>query len=407
MRSRALFAVLLLVAAPAAAEPVPGVCRFSIMTNHVLAPVDLPLPVPVNGVTAAVTIDPETGRFTFDGASVSIPPYPMAFSEANDIFVFTPATFTGTIDQNGSVVIPGVTFTICTLGTPAGTDCVPGNLCSDDVTTICSPGPGGGTGCSAGAVCQGVCRDDRSRTCAGDADCGPAGCGTGRLVPFTAQLTSDTSTHGDIVVTGSDVDFQTGTVTLVSVDNTPPGAPIVGDSGVAAQQITCTLDPIPVAASLPPPAAWEVKRGKVKLGKVGPVAGDDSLKLAGTFSPIGGVADFAADDLVLTLGTPENLVVSLRVPAGSLKANKKQTRLSLVDTAGTIVVRPPVPGGGTPTHKLKLKRNGSGQYKVTLASKGLSLDALGAPTVASAVEVGIQNATASDTTRITSRSIVF
>jgi hypothetical protein len=404
-RRAALLTLFVVMAARALAEPVPGVCRFDSMVNQVLAPVDIPLPVGVNGVTAAVTIDADTGRFTLDGGSISIPPYPMPFSTANDVLVFDQTVFAGTIDQNGSVVLPGVSFTICTLGTPAGTDCVPGNLCSNDVATICVPGPGGGTGCAVGAVCQGVCRDDRTRSCAGDADCGPAGCGDGRLVRFTADLTTDTSTVGDIVVTGSDVDFATGRLTLVYVDATPPAAPIVGDSGVAAQIITCALDPVPVAAALPPPAVWEVKRGKVKLGKVGPVAGDDTLKLTGTFSPIGGVADFAAEDLLITLGTDTALVTSLRIPAGSLDANAN--RLTLVDAAGVIVVRPPVPGGVAPSHKLKLKRNRSGAYRVTLNSKGLSLDALGGASVVTAVQLGIQNASATDTARTTRRGIRF
>src|SRR5262249_6305225 len=142
--------------APAAGAPQQSVCRFTALQNHVLAPVDLTFPINATGVSANVTIDDSTGSFSLDGGSIVVPPYPMPFSDANDVLVFETRIVPGTIDQSGSVTVPGVNFTICTRGTPAGTDCAPSNMCSNDTSRICIAGAGGGTGCDAPGVCQGV-----------------------------------------------------------------------------------------------------------------------------------------------------------------------------------------------------------------------------------------------------------
>jgi hypothetical protein len=402
IRALLIGSLLLVAARPAASVPVPGTCQFTALANHVLAPVDLNFPIGVAGTSAAVTIDGDAGSFVLDGASITVAPYSMPFSEANDVIDFADASFTGTIDSSGAIALPGVSFTICTMGQPAGTDCVPKNLCSNDTSRICIRGVGGGTGCTAGGVCQGVCRDDRSRTCADDTGCAPGDvCGTGTLVPFTLDLTTGPTSFGDITLVGSPVQFGTGSLTLVGLDNTPPESPIIGDSGITSLVLSCTLAPVPAAATLPAPPAWTVKRGQAKLGKTA-----DSLKLAGTFSPLAGMADFAANDLVVTLGTSAATVLSLRIPAGALEPNANGKVLKLVDTSGRVALTPTPPVGTTAKHKIKLKRKGDG-YQLTLKSTGLVLDGLAGDQVVTALQLGFQNASATRVARSKRRSITF
>jgi hypothetical protein len=368
---------LLFLARPAAAAPVPGTCRVTEMVNRVLAPVDLPFPISTaTGLSVAVTIDPETGAFTLDGGSIVVPPYPMNFSEARDVFDLADETFSGTIDNRGAVVLPGVRFTICTLGTPAGTDCVPSNLCSNDVSRICIRGAGGGAGCAEGGVCQGVCGGNRSRTCASDADCGVGDrCGTGTLVRFSMDLTTGRSTFGTNAVDGSPLDFESGELTLAFVTNTPRESPIVQDTGITSLFLSCVLDPAPDPRRLPAPAGFSVSRGYVRLGPEGSSAAADTLNLTGLFTPLG-VVDFDAEDLVITLGPPGVTLLTLRIPAGSMTPNRKGNRFTLRDGAGVVQVTPSVPGAPPASHVITVKRGRGTRHRVTVVSRGLNLDPL-------------------------------
>jgi len=388
--------------APAAGAPQPSVCRFTSLQNHVLAPVDLTFPINATGVSANVTIDDSTGSFALDGGSIVVPPYPMPFSDANDVLVFENRVVAGTIDRSGSVTVPGVNFTICTGGTPAGTDCVPSNMCSNDTSRICITGAGGGTGCDAPGVCQGVCRDDRTHSCASNADCGPGGfCGTGTLVPFRMDFTTGTSGVGDVTVMGSQLDFATGSISLNFAEPTPAESPIIGDSGITSLLITCTLDPIPAADTLPAPPSWQVLSGKAKLARNGtPGAGDDRLTLKAVFAPLAGQADFTANDLRLTLANGSTTVLVLRVPAGSLRTRGKKL-------LGSAVQVTPAGGGTTPTHTVTLVHR-KDTYKVTVVSKNVDLDDLASATsVVSTVQLGFQSASATEAARATKHGVNF
>jgi len=401
MSSRALsvgLLTLLLLTRSAGAAPVPGTCRLTEMVNRVIAPVAIPIPVPTaTGLTVAVTIDPETGAFTLDGGSIVIAPYRMGNAEARDVFDFVDQTFLGTIDNQGTVILSEVRFTICTLGSPSGTDCVPGNVCSNDVSRICIQLAGEDQGCEAGAVCQGVCRDDRARTCADDADCGPGGrCGNGTLVPFSMDLSTGRSIVGTDFVDGTPLDFSSGELTLAFITKTPREAPIISDTGVTSLFVTCVLEPAPDPATLPPPAGLLVRRGLVRLGREGASAADDTLNLTANFTPLG-VVDLDAEDLVITVGPPDVTLLTLRIPAGSLSANRRGNRFKLRDSSGVVQVTPSVPGAPPARHKITIKRSRGTKHLVTLVSQGLNLDPIVSATpsgggIETAATLGFQRA---------------
>jgi hypothetical protein len=190
-------------------------------------------------------------------------------------------------------------------------------------------------------------------------------------------------------------------MTLTQVGPTPPQTPVVGRDQPTSFFLRCTLDPIPAQAELPPPPAWSAA-GRVSLGRGGATVADDKLSLSGTF--VGGVTDFATEDLVVTLGTPAAAVVTLRIPGGSLKANKRGTRFSLRDRSGVVQVTPPVTG--KVTHKLTVKRTDTG-YTVKLASKRLRLDALGAAQIETAVAFGVKEAATMVATKTRGKTIAF
>ncbi len=394
-----ILALTLLAAAPGRAEVRSGSCQLTTMGNHVLAPVNLTFPIDPGSARARVTVDTANGRFSLDGSSLSIAPYNMPFSQARDIIDFADQTFDGTIDSSGTVTLRSVKFKICTLGIPEGTDCVPSNLCSNDTSRICIVTADGGVGCDGGGICQGVCSNDQARTCAGAADCPGGTCGTGFLVPFNLDLSTGTSTFGDVMVQGVPLDFTTHALTLAGVKNTPPESPIIGDTGISSIFMSCVLD-----VPLPGPPALAVKNGQVHLGKGGASVADDALGLKASFSVPGGI-DFDAQDLVLTLGTATGTVVSLRIPAGSLKANRKQTVFTLRDKSGTVVVSPP--GGVTPVHQIKIVHKGAVEYVIKLASKKLKLDALAGDQVVTSVTAGYPSASTTLQTRTKARALLF
>jgi hypothetical protein len=413
MRERTIgggLAGLVLLAHTAGAHEVPGICRVTEMVNDV---VSFGVVIPIStaaGVDLPVTIDAEEGRFVLDARTVAALPHVNGFSPSGtrDVFDFADEVFAGTIDNAGTVVLPGVRFDVCTaVGSTLapGSDCVPDNLCSNDVSRVCDPAAEGDTGCAGSGVCQGVCSNERARTCAGDGDCAPPGvCGTGRQVPFSMNLSTGTSTFGTFTVRGSALDFATGMLTLNAVTSTAPQSPIVQDTGVTSLRLSCVLDPVPAAAELPAPPGLTVQRGRVKLGRVGAGAADDSLTLTGVFSPLAGEADFAADDLVVTLGPPGVSLLSLRIPAGQLATRGR--RLTLRDTTGVVRVTPSVPGAPPPRHKILLKRARE-RYRVKISSRGLDLDALVAEQVETAVTVGFQSARAVKPARSARRSLRF
>jgi hypothetical protein len=409
MRLLVLFVVAVFVGR-ASAAPVAGVCHLMDMHSHTIVPADLVLPHPVIGPAAAnVTIDAAAGTIEMDGASVTVPPYPMPFSDAHDTFDFDDRVFRGAIDSGGNVTLNDFGYKFCTLGAPAGTVCVPGNLCSNDASMPCISGFVEDNLCPAGGLCQGLCANDPTRSCSIDneaTDCPGSYCGNGYAVPFRGDMTTGTATFQSdegLVLTeqGTKLDFATGVLTLVRVGPSPPQTPIVGRDQPMSFFLKCALDPIPAQAELPRPPSWTAS-GRVILGKGGATVADDKLTLAGTFT--GGATDFAADDLVIMLSAQGATVVSLRVPAGSLKANKRGTRFTLRDRNGVVQVTPPT--GGKVTHKLTIKRTNTG-YTLKLASKKLRLDALGAAQIETAVAFGIKEAAATTVTKPRGKTIAF
>lgn len=400
------FALIVLGAVAGGAEERSGTCQLTSMAEHVLAPVDLGFSVAVGSATAHVTVDPASGKLTFDGSSLTIAPYDIPFSEARDTIDFVDQVFEGTIDGSGTVILPGVKFNICTGGSPAGTDCVPTNLCSNDVSRICIRDPRGDIGCLDGGVCQGVCSNDRSQTCAGDADCPGGVCGNGTLVPFVVDLSTGLSILGDLIVHGAPLDFATHALTLTNIAPTPAESPIVGNGGISSIIISCVLD-VPLDASeLPAFTTLAVKKGQVHLGKGDASAGDDALVLKAVFRIPKGL-DLATQDLNLTLGTPADTVVSFRIPAGALKPNRKKTLFSLVDKSGQVIVRPASAHGATTVHRITIARRKSVEYVITLNSKGLNLDGLMGDHVVTAAVAGFQSASTTSAARTKTRSVVF
>jgi hypothetical protein len=400
----------LLVAASVHAAPQDHTCTLTTLEQQTFSPVALPpFVVPLTGnEDVAVTIDPDTGDFTIDGSALQPLHFRNGFSDAWDVLYFPSEPKAGTIDAAGNIIVPAVEYRVCTFGTcPGGgtaCDCVPSNLCSNDTSRICLPGvTSGDLACEAGGTCQGVCSDDLTKTCANDVDCLPAGfCGTGSMLRLTPDLTTGTATLGNVSLTGSaESAFVDGKIVLVDVFNTSVETPVIGDTGITSVTLGCTLDPVPNGDTLPPPPAWSVKKGTVKLAKEPTGAGDDKLTLKGDFLPLGGEADFAAEDLVVTLGTGDATVVSLRVPAGSLTANKKGTKWKLADKTGSVIqVSPPLPPGSAPSHKLTIKRKKDGQHALALASKNLDLDDLDVEEITSGIIFGFQTPTTTSAVKV-------
>jgi hypothetical protein len=384
----------------AEAQSIPGVCRLSRLWQTAFAPVNLPpFQTIVNGEEIVVGIDPDTGEFVFDMSGIPELAFPNGFSEALDVIQFPQAPATGTIDGGGNIFVPGLEFRVCTFGRACpggggGCTCVPGNVCSNDTSRICLTGVSSGElACEAGGVCQGVCSDDLSKTCAVDDDCLPAGfCGGGNLLRLNVDLTSGRDSLGEFQLVGDTSSvFTDGGITLIDVFGTNVETPVIGDTGITSMTLDCTLDPVPSQGSLPAPPSWGVVRGIVKLGKDGPNAADDKLKLKGTFQPLAGVADFATTDVTFALGVDGTVVSALTIPAGSLSPNKKGTKFKLKDKGGTIVqVSPPLPAGAAPKHKISIKRVKETVYQVAMSSKGLRLDGLNAAAVESTVVFGSQ-----------------
>jgi hypothetical protein len=383
----------------AEAQSVPGICRLTRLWQTAFAPVNLPpFQTIVNGEEVVVGIDPDTGEFTFDMSGIPELAFPNGFSDALDVIRFPQTPATGTIDAGGNIFVPDLEFRVCTFGTcpggGGGCTCVPGNVCSNDTSRLCLAGVASGElACEAGGVCQGVCSDDLAKTCVDNDDCLPAGfCGRGNLLRLNVNLTSGSDALGEFQLVGNAATtFTDGKITLVDVFGTNPETPVIGDTGITSMTLDCTLDPVPSQGSLPAPPSWGVVRGIVKLGKQGPNAADDKLKLRGTFQPLAGVADFATTDVTFALGVDGAVVSALTIPAGTLSANKKGTKFKLKDKDGTIVqVSPPLPAGAAPKHKISIKRVKETVYQVALSSKALSLDGLNAAAVESTVVFGSQ-----------------
>jgi hypothetical protein len=403
--------VLAMTGGGAVAAPVNGTCELTRLWQQTFSPVALPpFVVPLAGQQVGVTIDPDLGSFVVDGSTVPPLHFRNGFSDAWDVITLPRDPVAGTIDSAGNIVVPGFQFRVCTFGVcPGGggdCDCVPGNLCSNDVSRLCLAGATSGElACDAPGVCQGVCSDDQTRSCATDDDCLPVGfCGRGSLLRLTADLTSGTATLDDRQMTGSAASaFVDGKITLVDLFRTSIETPVIGDTGVTSVTIDCTLDPIPDGTSLPPPPAWSVKKGTIKFGAGDPGAADDKLTLTGDFLPLAGVADFDTEDLLVTVGTEAETIVTVRIPAGSLAANKKGTKWKLVDKEGAVVeVSPPLLPGSEPSFKVGIKRKKETIYGLTLAAKNLDLDGLNAATeVATGIIFGFQtpSATVAATTK--------
>ena len=405
-------------AGPAAGAPTTYPCALTSLFNYSLAPVDLLLQGPaLAGKSVSVTIDPVTGAFTLDGASVTLAPYDFPFSDARDVLDLENTVFQGTIDGGGNINLPNFALSFCTSGTPAGTDCVPGNLCSNDLSLPCVPGNGVGSGCSEGGVCQGVCANSPTTTCAGDSACPGSFCGKGRKVPFRIALTTGVAQFGTAATRGAAFDFGTGTLRLTSVGSTPPESPIVGDTGVSAIFIACTIAGPPAPSSMPR-ARWALIKARVKLGKAGPGQADDTLTLRGTVAPIG-ASDFAASGLVLTfavskdpddrpVGLQASVAQQLTIPSGALRGNGTKTKFKLRDKNGSVVVVAPTPiTGAKLSHQLQVVKSKGGGFTLTLVSKGLDLDQLGGATLTSVATMGTEAGAETKTATTPNRKGVF
>lgn len=403
MRGRTMWSLVLaaLLATGASAHEITGTCAVSSMRQDFLAPASLSFPFTLGGSESVpVTIDVDAGTIVADFTQLPLIMFHNGFSSDSEVDTFhtTGGPVTGTIDAEGHVLLPGVTAVNCTQGNcPMGAPCpcVPGNVCSNDTDRVCVVGTSlPDLMCEGGGTCQGVCSDDRTKSCAGDADCAPTGfCGQGLAMRFDADLTTGVGSYGDESKVGVPLDFTTGTMTLVDVMQTAPETFAIGDTGINSFAMTCTLDQIPLAADLPPGPTWAVKKGKVKLGKEGPDGiDDDKLSLKGTLDPAGTVPDFDANDLVLRFDDGTTPIMSLRVPAGSMTANKKGTKLTLKDKTGAVVeVAPPRDPGAVSKHIVKIARKKDGSYFVKVASKGLALDGLDVAQLTTRVVVDVQS----------------
>jgi hypothetical protein len=138
---------------------------------------------------------------------------------------------------------------------------------------------------------------------------------------LTTGLAAVTLSGRDFTTEGKALDFSTGTLRLEG-QGVVMNAPVVGQS-TSGISLSCTLDPIPAQAELPPPWAISV-RGSSKPGKPveGEVVGDRltvKAKLKG-----GAAALDVAQDLFVRLGVGGTDVVVFRAPAGALQAKGKK-----------------------------------------------------------------------------------
>jgi len=384
------------------ASALDSTCTLTSMRQDSLAPATLAFPVPTNGEQLPMTIDEATGAVTVNFGALPIMNFPNGFSDQSelDTIFFQDEPVTGTIDAGGNVVLPHVRGINCTQGKcPGGPPCpcVPGNVCSNDVTRVCVPAGTGDLSCPPvdpdpnPGVCQGVCSNDRTTSCASELDCTPPGfCGEGVGMRLDATFTTGAPTFEGFTVLGSGAGlFTDGALRFVAVHSTPPETYGIGDVGVSMLMFSCDLDPLPSADALPQ-AGWAVKKGTVKLGTGAPGDADDSLSVKGAFVPHGDI-DFAADDLSLSLASDDGLVATLIIPNGSLVANSKGNKWKLVDKDGSVVtIAPTPPAGATPSHKVSVKKGKTGAYSIALSSKGLNLDGADTDALVSGLSIGAE-----------------
>jgi len=392
---------VVLLAVGASAHEVAGTCAISgIRQDSVLPPIAFPFQL-TGTETVPVTVDAELGTISVDFTPLPLQTFRNGFSSDSEIdtFEFVGGPVSGTIDAAGSVWLRNVRGISCTQGVcPTGPPCpcVPGNLCSNDLDRVCVVGASiPELSCEGGGVCQGVCSDDLEKSCATDDDCLPAGfCGRGKALRVITDLRTGWAEVAGLSRVGSSLDFGTGAMRMIDMYRTPIETPIVGDTGLSYFEVACSLDPVPVLVELPPGASWTLAKGKVKLGKGGEEVADDSLKLKGQVVLPGETVD-GTSDLVLAFEDGGSSLLSLHVPAGSMTANKKGTKLALKDKQGTIVeINPPLPPASAAKHTVKLKRKKDGSYLMTVASKGLLLDGLDVPQLTTRVVYGAQSPSA-------------
>jgi hypothetical protein len=156
----------------------------------------------------------------------------------------------------------------------------------------------------------------------------------GTTATLTTGATTLTISGKDYVTEGSVLDFTTGTLKLAG-EGTIGNAPLAGMPVTTGISLTCTLDTIPAASSLPSAPTLMHATGKGKVGKVttDDPAGGDSLVLKGKVVAGATPIDFAGNDLFLHVpGVVEQLPddslndhsILVRVPAGSLTAKGKK-----------------------------------------------------------------------------------
>jgi hypothetical protein len=149
----------------------------------------------------------------------------------------------------------------------------------------------------------------------------------------------------DYVAEGAALDFTTGTLTLAG-HGVVADAPLAGQPVTTGLSLTCTLDPIPTQANLPPGPTLRKASGAGKFGKPakdGSLVGD-RLMLKATLDPADAALDLTMLDLFFRIpgeietpagGTPVDHTVLVRVPAGAFQ--RRGRKLVASDDDGSVV----------------------------------------------------------------------
>jgi hypothetical protein len=166
----------------------------------------------------------------------------------------------------------------------------------------------------------------------------------GTVAALTTGMTSVSVSGRDWITAGAALDFQTGTLRLAG-HGIVPDAPLAGMPVTTGLSLTCTLDPIPTQANLPPGPTLGKSSGRGKFGKPkkdGSLVGD-RLTLTATFES-DTPPDLTALDLFVRIpgeietpptGNPVDHTVLVRVPAGSFQ--RKGKKLVASDKDGSVV----------------------------------------------------------------------
>ena len=313
---------------------------------------DLDGAVPVGGLELPVTVSEATGGFSLDLSGFPDTTFTIVGVESEVDFPAT--TFPGTIDSAGNVVIPGVPVNLVTHFTPDTATPI-------DVTATLSTG-----------------------------------------------IATETVTLTDYATEGTPLNFTTGVLTLEGQGTvlSAPGTPGAITAGV---RLTCTLAPIPSAASLPKGPTLAGTTGKGKLGKAGatPPTGD-TLTLNARLTPGAQAIDPSQSDVFVRLRDAAGTDVLLaRVKAGDLIHKGKTFLVADPDGTKLRLVKGRATNGevaATVSGRLVLATAGKAM-KLTLLVHGVDLVNATAGAGSVTVAVGTQSATDTVTVRKTAKKV--